>query len=449
MATRADATVSDLLSSAGGRTFAWMWLAQFVSGFGSGLTGFALGVWLYQKTGQATPLYLTALASTLPGLLLAPVAGSMVDRYSRKLLMMLSDVVQAVVTLTLLILLGAGLLEPWLMYPLLAISSAAGTFQWPAESATISLLVPREQLGRANGLLGVSHGIRDLATPLVAGALVPLIGITGVMLIDVVTFGFAIVVMAFLRIPRPVQSAVGSAARGSMLSESAWGWRYILERPGLLSLLITFTGINFLNSMSMHLITPLVLSRTDNQTAALGIVFSAFGAGVLAGSMYMTITGGPKPRVHGVFAGIGLAGLLGQTLLGLGQSVPVWVMANVIAGFFLPVMNGSSQAIWQSKVEPDVQGRVFTVRRLIAQFTSPLALMIAGPLVDRVFTPLSTSPFGASLAPLFGPAAGRGFAMMFVLFGLLTCLNGFGAYLRPRARNVERDLPDVMVQAAD
>jgi MFS family permease len=453
MALRADGRVSDLLSSAGGRTFAWMWLTQFVSTFGTNLTGFALGIWLYQNTGQATPLFLTALSYTLPGLLLSPVAGSLVDRYSRKHLMMLSDSVQGVVTLVIMLLIGleqTGVMrfQLWWLYALLAISSAAGTFQWPAQSSTISLLVPRQHLGRANGMLGVSDGINNLVAPIVSGALVSMIGITNVMLIDVATFVFAIVVMRFLPSPRPAQSAIGRSARGSILSESVWGWRYILERPGLLGLLMTFTGVNFTNSLCSNLVTPLVLSRADNQTTLLGLVYSAFGLGILAGSTFMTITGGPRPRVHGVFLGIGLSGLMAQTVFGLAQSVPVWMLANFVAGCCLPVMNGSSQAIWQSKVEADVQGRVFTARRLIAQITTPLAFAIAGPLADRVFTPFATGNFGPMLEPIFGPETGRGYALMFVVFGLLTCLNGFSAYLRPRARNVERDLPDVALRSA-
>ncbi len=454
MASTVDGKVTDLLSSAGGRTFLWMWLAQLVSSFGTNLTGFALGIWLYQSTGQATPLFLTALSYTLPGLLLTPVAGSLVDRCSRKHLMMLSDGVQGVVTLVIMLLItleqtGVLRFELWWLYALLAVSSAAGTFQWPAQSSTISLLVPREHLGRANGMLGVSDGINTLFAPITSGALVGIIGISNVILIDVATFVFALAVMRFLPIPRPAQSAIGKSARGSILTESVWGWRYIVARPGLLGLLLTFAVLNFTNSMCSNLTTPLVLSRTDNQTTLLGLVYSAFGLGILAGSTFMTITGGPRPRIHGVLVGIGLSGLMAQTVFGLAQSVPVWMLAKFIAGCCLPVMNGSSQAIWQSKVEADVQGRVFTARRLIAQITTPLAFVIAGPLADRVFTPLATGNLGPTLEPILGPETGRGYAMMFVLFGLLTCLNGFGAYLRPRARNVERDLPDVALHRAE
>jgi MFS transporter, DHA3 family, macrolide efflux protein len=434
-------TQSPLFRSPAGRTFLGLWLGQFVSGFGSNLTGFALGVWLYQTTGQATPLFLSALASTLPGLLLGPFAGVIVDRVPRKPLLLATDTLQALVTLALLLLLAAGQLQPWLMYLLLAVSSAAGTFQWPAQAATVSVLVPREELGRASGLTSMGESIVGLATPIVAGALVPIIGITGVMWLDLATFLVGAGILAFLNIPSPVAS---NEKRQVLWREALLGWHFIFERAGLLNLLLVFAGLNFLYGLSSNLITPLILARTGNDTAMLGLVLSAFGAGALAGSLAMTITGGPRPRIHGVFLGMVVSGLFGALLFGVVNSLPLWMLANFCAGFCLPVMNGSSQAIWQSKVLPTMQGRVFAVRRLIAQITMPVALAVAGPLTDRLFVPLMQGSVGNNLAWLLGPVAGRGYAALWVLCGVLVALNGLSGYLRKAARNVERDLPDAV-----
>jgi MFS transporter, DHA3 family, macrolide efflux protein len=434
-------TQSQLFHTPAGRTFLGLWLGQLVSGFGSGLTGFALGVWLFQTTGQATPLFLSALASTLPGLLLGPFAGVIVDRVPRKPLLLLMDSLQAAVTLTLLLLLAAGQLQPWLMYLLLAVSSAAGTFQWPAQAATVSVLVPREELGRASGLNSMGESIVGLATPIVAGALVPIIGITGVLWLDLATFVVGAGILAVLNIPNPVASG---EQRQALWREALLGWRFIFERAGLLNLLLVFAGVNFLYGLSSNLITPLILVRTGNNTATLGLVLSAFGAGALAGSLAMTITGGPRPRIHGVFLGMAASGLLGAMLFSVANSLPLWLLANFCAGFSFPVMNGSSQAIWQSKVLPALQGRVFAVRRLIAQITTPLALMVAGPLTDRLFVPLMQGPVGNNLAWLLGPEAGRGYAALWLVCGVLATLNGLSGYLRPSARNVERDLPDAV-----
>ena len=149
-----------------------------------------------------------------------------------------------------------------------------------------------------------------------------------------------------------------------------------------------------------------------------------------------------RPRVHGVLAGIGISGLLGTALFGLAQSIPIWMLANFFAGFLLPVLNGASQSIWQAKTPADIQGRVFAARRQIAQITSPMAFLIAGPLADLVFKPYFSSD--NSWAWLLGGSSGRGYAAMFVLFGILVSLWGFAGYLRKAARNVERDIPDAV-----
>ncbi|NJK46763.1 MAG: MFS transporter, partial [Pleurocapsa sp. SU_196_0] len=167
-------------------------------------------------------------------------------------------------------------------------------------------------------------------------------------------------------------------------------------------------------------------------------------AGVLLGGVYMTTSGGPRPRVAGVLIGIGVSGFLAQALFGLARGVPLWMLANFIGGFLLPVLNGSSQAIWQSKTPADVQGRVFAARRMIAQITSPVAFLLAVPLVDGVFKPLFAGEFGEGFAWLLGDATGRGYAAMWVIFGVLSGLWGFAGYLRPAARHVERDIPDAV-----
>jgi MFS transporter, DHA3 family, macrolide efflux protein len=437
--------VNALLSTPGGRTFFTMWIGQSVSSFGTRLTTFAFAIWLFQKTGEATPATLAALAGFLPGILLAPIAGVIVDRSNRRSVMLWINTVHTLVTLAQFALIASGVLQGagqlWLVYILLAISSAAETFQYPAESASLSALVPKEHLGQANGLYSMMGGAGDLIAPIAGGALIAFIGIQGILLFDLLSYIFEFVTLFLIRIPNP-QPGETSTARVSVIMQAKDGFRFITARPGLLSLLITFTGINFLLGLIQNLQAPLILSRTNNDSSALGLISAMFGLGVLAGGAYMTSTGGIKPRVHGVFTGIGLSGLLGTALFGLAQSIPIWMLANFFAGFFLPVLNGSSQSIWQSKTPNEILGRVFTARRQIAQITSPIAFFISGPLADRVFNPVFSSPAWDGWAWLLGTQSGRGFAVMYLLFGLTTCAWGLAGYLRPAARNVERDIPD-------
>jgi MFS family permease len=420
-----------------------MWLGQSISQFGSRLTVFAFGVWLYQRTGEATPLFLTALFGFLPGILIAPFAGVIVDRSDRRAVMIWINTVHSVVAVLQLVLLSNDSLQLWMLYGLLAISSAAESFQWPAESSSISVLVPQEHLGRANGLYSISSGVGDLFAPIAGAALVNVIGITGIIALDLASFAFEFLTLFLIRIPRPDLSVIGSKIGGSVLAQAREGFRFILERPGLLSLLITFTGVNFTGNLVAQLQVPLVLSRTGDPNAY-GVVAAAFGVGVLLGGLYMTSSGGPRPRVAGVLLGLALQGVLGTALFGVAQSVPVWMLANFFAGFLLPVLNGSSQSIWQAKTPADIQGRVFTARRMIAQITSPVAFIIAGPLADRVFQPGFAGEFGDQFAWLLGSSTGRGYAAMWVLFGLATTAFGLAGWLRPAARHVERDIPDAV-----
>jgi MFS transporter, DHA3 family, macrolide efflux protein len=433
--------MKELWASQGGRTFLTMWFGQSISSFGSRLTIFAFGIWLYKETGLATPLYLTALAGFLPGVLLAPIAGVIVDRTDRRTVMLLVNTVQSLVTLAQFFVISSGQTNLPIILVLLAISSAAETFQWPAESSSMSVLVPKEQLGQANGLYAMMGGAGDLIAPIAGALLVSSIGIAGILLIDLASFAFEFLTLFMIRIPRPVQSDVGQAMQGGVLAQARDGFKFITSRPGLLSLLITFSGVNFLLGIIQNLQVPLILSRTT-EPSAVGVIASSFGVGVLLGGLFMTSTGGLKPRVHGVFAGIGISGLLGTALFGLAQSIPLWMLANFFAGFFLPILNGASQSIWQSKTPSDIQGRVFAARRQIAQITSPMAFLIAGPLADLVFKPYFSST--NSWAWLLGGSSGRGYAAMFLIFGILVALWGFAGYLRPAARNVERDIPDAV-----
>ena len=225
-----------LLESTGGRTFLTMWLGQGISSFGSRLTIFAFGIWLYQKTGLATPLYLTALAGFLPGVLLAPLAGVIVDRSNRRTVMLLVNTVHSVVTLGQFALISLGYTNLPAILVLLAISSAAETFQFPAEASSISVLVPPDQLGQANGLYSISSGLGDLIAPLTGAFLVSSIGIAGILLLDLASFAFEFITLAIIRIPRPDTSKIGAGMRGSVFAQAREGFLFITSRPGLRSL---------------------------------------------------------------------------------------------------------------------------------------------------------------------------------------------------------------------
>jgi DHA3 family macrolide efflux protein-like MFS transporter len=397
--------------------FIVVWAGQLVSTLGSGLTSFALGVWVYEATGSATLFAINMLIWILPNILLSPVAGVLSDRWDRRRVMLLSDTGAGLSSLFVVVMLLTGELDVWHVYVATFFNSAFGVFQWPAYSAATSQLVPKEHLGRAGGMTQIGEAISRLAAPALAGALFVNVGMKAILLIDVATYFVALGTLIAIRFPRPNATGEGQAGKGSFWKEAVYGWTYIRKRPGLLGLLIVFAGLNFLLGVTYPLLTPMLLDMTSPDVV--GVVDSIGGLGMLAGTLVMSAWGGPKRRITGIYAAEMLAGL-SVLLLGLRPSIPLIAVAGFGIMLGMPVSNGCSQAIWQTKVAPDVQGRVFSIRSMIAFSIEPVAYVVAGPLAGRLCEPWMAE--GGRLAPIFGPVIGvgpgRGIGLMFVAAGL-------------------------------
>lgn len=424
--------------------FTIVWIGQLVSLLGTSMTNFALTIWAFDQTGRATDLALIGFFFMVPLLIMSPFAGAIVDRSDRKFMMMVSDLASGVVTIIVLILYASGNLQVWHLYITAAISGTFQTFQWPAYSAAISTMLPKQQYARANGMISLAESGSGIFAPVLAGALLSFLGLMAVFIIDIVTFVFAIGALLLVHIPQPKQTAAGEESRGSIWKESAYGFRYILARPSLLGLQLVFLVCNFLNGLGFTVFAPMILARTNSNEIVFGAVQSAGAVGGVVGGLLMSAWGGPKRLVHGVLLGWFLAAALGAIPLGIGRTFPIWLVAMFCLAIFTPIINGSNQAIWQAKVAPDVQGRVFAIRRLIAWVTAPLAALIAGPLADVVMEP-AMQPGGA-LAPTFswlvGTGPGAGMALMIVFSGALIMAAALSAYLFPAVRNAEDLLPD-------
>lgn len=429
------------------KTFSVLWLSQLISIVGSGLTSFALGVWVYQRTGSATAFALITLFVVAPGVLLSPLAGALADRWDRKTLMILGDFGAALGTGIIALLVALGRLEIWHIYLASALTSICGAFQWPAFAASIPLLVPKERLGRANGMLQVADAAGLVIAPLLAGALVVTIGLWGVILIDFVTFLVAVAAMLPMRIPRPVVSEERQAAPPSLRREIAEGWSYIHTRSGLVALFGLFAAFNFLVGMAGILVQPLILSFAS--PAVLGTLVSIGGSGLLVGGFVMGVWGGPKRRVQGILLFL----LIGGILLCLHGLAPSPLLIGIVAPLFLftwPILNGTSFSILQTKIAPEVQGRVFALSHMIMQSSRPVAALIAGPLADRVFEPLLAvrGPLAGSIGRTIGTGPGRGIALLFIVLGVLEILTAVAGYLHPRLRHLDSELPDLPSEPA-
>jgi MFS family permease len=420
--------------------FIVVWLGQLVSVVGSGLTSFALGVWVFQRTGSATEFAIIGLSAVVPRVMLSPLAGAVVDRWDRRRVMIVSDVGAALCTGLLAVLLSMGGLETWQIYLVSAASAAFSTLQWPAYAAATTSLVAEKDLGRANGMIQLGQAAGEILAPTLAGSLLGIAGLQAVILIDLATFCFAVASLLLVQFPQARGAEQTRVESATLLTEMTVGWTYIAARPGLRGLLRFQTAVNFLWGMVGALITPMILGFTSSE--ALGLIISIAGLGMLAGSLVMSIWGGPRRRINGV---LGFEFLSGLCFLLIGLRPSFWPVALGAFGAHvtIAIVYGSNQAIWQSRVAPGVQGRVFATQQMVARAASPLAYALAGPLADRVFEPLlgSGGPLAGSFGRILGTGPGRGIGLLFLVMGLLKMAIPILAYADLDVRRIEHQLP--------
>jgi DHA3 family macrolide efflux protein-like MFS transporter len=431
----------------GMQTFVIIWFGQAVSLLGTAMTRFALPIWAYQQTGKATTLALLGFFSFIVYVPLGPLAGVWADRWDRRRVMIVADSGAALVTVGLLALYAAGHLHIWHLYAGEVLSGMFEAFQTPAYSASMSVLVPRGQLGRANGLRSLSYETTNILAPVGAGLLLVTIGLGGIMLIDIVTCSAAVSSLFVIRIPRPAISSEGRAAAGSgWRQEMTFGVRYIRERPGLISLAVVHSLILLYASMTYYGLMPaMILARTGGDELAVSSVQSMLGIGGIIGGIMLTVWGGPRRKIHGQLAFCAASFLMGDLWFAMGRTPFAWTLAGFAAAFWIPFIGSANTSIWQSKVPHDVQGKVLGAAFALQQATRPVGYLLAGPLADHFFEPGMVS--GGALSGIFGgltgTGPGAGIAVMFLftaVMGTVTCLGG---YLVPALRNVETDLPDV------
>lgn len=403
----------------GFRTFLIVWGTQSVSVFGSALTFFCLTIWLTQilysapeqKSELAFALTAVSLAFGLPAIFGAPLAGAWADRHDRKRTMMAMDILNGLISLSLVVLIAADKLSLWILLTLMVASSIIGSFHNAAFDTSYAMLVPEAQLSRANGMMQTMWSLSSILSPAIAASVISLPALarqgkigssvgsflaglqTGIPLaitIDAITFFFASAALIFLFIPSPQRGDLSddsSQPKPSIWTDVKEGAVYILKRYPMLWLLATFTVINFTGAA--FVLQPMLVKfnlaadwsvRGFTLETALALLGTIASLGGLVGGIIVSTWGGlKKRRIYGVVLPI-LAASLTMIVYGLSP----WIYLTAVAAFLfdalIPVMNSHSQAIWQSQTPHELQGRVFSVRRLIAQFSWPLGTALAGAL---------------------------------------------------------------------
>lgn len=414
-------------SREGPSRFAWLWLGQVVSLTGSGMTSFALGVWVYRETGSITQFSLISLFAVLPGILVSPLAGHVADTFNRRYVILLSDMGAALSTLGVGWLYQRGALGMEWIYLSTAVTSVLGAFQWPAWLAMISRAMEGMSQGRGNGWLQFGQAAAGLSAPLLAGFLCPAIGLESVFLLDFASFMLASTTLLWTR---PIQDSKRS---GPKQERGFWtGVRFIFSKRGLVLLLMLNMFSNFLMAVVEVLGRPMILSGYSE--THLGGLLALGGLGMLSGSILMGTWGGPRHKVQGlvVFQVI-LGGCL--VLMGFANSLVTLGILIFLFYFFLPISTGSNLAIWQQMVPDCLRGRVFAAQRAVNWSMRPIAYAGAGPLVERLLLPLLHGPWaGSFLATRFLKSGG--ISLMFVLMGFLTIAITLLSWLQPQMRDL-------------
>ncbi|WP_222870843.1 non-ribosomal peptide synthetase/type I polyketide synthase, partial [Micromonospora sp. MP36] len=408
-------------------------IGQLVSLIGSGLTGFGMSLWVYQQT-RSVSLFATAtVLALLPAVVLSPIAGALADRWDRRLIMILADSLAATGTVSLAVLLWWGQLRLWHVFTAITVTAVATAFQQPAYLAAVTQLVPKRYYGRANGIVSLGTATSTVLAPLVGGALVIAVGLRGIVVIDLLTFAFAVAVTLSVRFP----DTLFVKREEPFLQEVLGGWRFITRRHGLVALVVLTASLNYFFSMVEVLVTPLTLSFGD--PAVLGRVLAASGVGMLVGSVLMGVWGGTARRTTGI---LGSVVLLGASLLTVGlHPSPLFPTLGLFGmGLATALVNTHWLAIVQAKVGLDLQGRVLSMGQMLSWLMVPAGFLTAGPLAEHVFAPM-VSPDGV-LAAVVGTGAGRGMALAAIVAGLFSlALAAVGIAYRP-IRKVEDELPD-------
>jgi len=424
------------------RNFMIVWVGQLVSTIGSSMTSFAIEIWAWEITGKATTIALVGFFSLLPSIIITPISGVIVDRFNRKLLMMVGDTVAVFTTIIILLLYLTNHLQIWHFYLTGAIVGTFNQFQSLAYSSSVSLMIPKKHYTRASSLEFMSSYGSNIIAPALAGYLYTVIGFLGIWLIDIFTFTIAISSLLLVSIPQPLPTTANENV-GNIWQDLGFGWRYINTQKSLLALLVVNLLFWLPHDISNSLYSPMILSRTNNSTLILGSLASAAGFGGVMGAIILSTWGGFKRKIKGVLLGMISAGL-SKIFFGLGRTPWVWIPAQFCSSLNFPLNGSSDTAIWLAKVPPNVQGRVFAARSLLLQIASAVGYLIAGPLADQIFTPALQS--GGVLVGMFGgllgTGTGAGIALLYVICAVWMLLVGLVGFSVRVLRDVETIVPD-------
>lgn len=425
--------------------FAILWFSQASSFLGGSMAGFAITLWIYQQSGKATPVTLLEFFSVLPMVLFSMIAGVMVDRYSRRLMIIIADIASLIANAILVAIFVMGRLEVWHLYVAGFVVGLFQTFQWPAVSAAVTLMVEKKHYARTASMLNIAAQFSGVLAPIVAGALMGLVGLSGVLGLSLLAC--TVSVLGIICVDIPAGRGEQAEKAESMSADIRESLQFLAQRKPLLAVQSLFLLGNFFFALSFALLGPFILARSNNDALLFSSVMTTSAVGGIAGSCLIAFTGGMRNRITSINFGWTGGALLGLLVMGMADSRAGWMCGAFMEAFLMSFVNAGNQSLWQSKVPAHLQGRVFGLRRLIAQIVVPVSGLIGGPLADHILEPAMRAD--GWLAPWFGRVVdvgpGGGIGLLFVASGLAVALTNLGTLFVPMVRHADTLVPDAEV----
>ena len=406
------------------RNYLLLWSTQSLSELGSGMTSYALVLWLYNYSGSALKTALLTVCSYAPYVLMSIFAGALSDKWNKKRTMLLCDLFAAVTTVAAFILIKTDSLELWHLYAINALNGLMNTVQQPASEVASTQLIPKEYYQKTSGLRSFSRSLNSLLTPVLATVLFSFGGVSAVMVTDLITFAAAfITLLIFIPIPEPEHT---QAMKEPLLSAAKEGLRWLRSCPIVLKLICFLAGINLIASAYNAALPAMVLSKVSDGEKTLGTVNFFAGIAAIAGSLIASFAPAPKNRIRAICLALFFSMSTENFMLAFSSSPVVWCIGAVCGWLFIPYMGANFDVILRSTIPPDMQGRVYSCRNTLQFFTIPLGYLSGGILIDKVFEPyMSGRSSGSPLTALFGSGKGSGAAFLFAFLGaagVLVCV---------------------------
>lgn len=399
-----------------------LWSTQALSQLGSSMTNYALIVWSYTDKGSALTTALLSVCSYAPYVIMSIFAGSLSDKWNKKVTMLVSDTCAALCTISIFVLLKTGRLEIWHLYCLNALNGLMNTVQQPASDVAITLLTPKKHYQKVSGLRSFSNALISILTPIIATAVLSFTNLQTIICIDLFTFVIAFISLAFfVKIPEYKTDK----NTDSFLSLTKSGLDYLKQNRGILDLILFLACINLIASMYNAAFPAMILSKKNGGEFALGTVNAFIGVATLIGSVIASLMPAPKSRVKVICNALLISMSTENFFLAFGKTLSLWCIGGVLGWLCIPIMSANMDVLFRERIPVQMQGRVYAARNTFQFFTIPLGYIIGGFLVDKVFEPIMAKNNSIILSALFGTGKGSGAAFLFLFLaiaGIVICL---------------------------